>query len=224
MKHSFSSIANSSNLDRFDYDKSCLTELYNLRDFKTGFVYNINDDSCIYLSSYIKEVTGYGAEEYVTMGLNTLKKIIHPEDFPNIICEMINFIRTERNKNINKVKGYSNSYAFRIKHANGHWQKVTIYNLKLIQIKYDIPDTLVGYIRHDNVSGEMQSDRMNLLSLREHEVLKMVSAGDTTKIIAKKLYISETTVITHRKNIVRKFKVRNTAELIKEAVKYKVIE
>jgi len=49
---------------------------------------------------------------------------------------------------------------------------------------------------------------------REHDVLELLEKGLCAKEIATRLYISETTVITHKKNLKRKFNVKNTAELI----------
>jgi len=56
-----------------------------------------------------------------------------------------------------------------------------------------------------------------VLTRREKEVLALVSDGLTNGEIAEKLFISITTVISHRKNILEKFKVNNTAGLIKKA-------
>lgn len=56
-----------------------------------------------------------------------------------------------------------------------------------------------------------------LLTRREKEVLELVGEGLTNGEIAEKLFISITTVISHRKNILEKFGVNNTAVLIKKA-------
>ncbi len=55
------------------------------------------------------------------------------------------------------------------------------------------------------------------LTRREKEVLKWVAEGLTTDQIAEKLYISPLTVETHRRNLMHKFGVKNTAALIKTA-------
>ena len=62
------------------------------------------------------------------------------------------------------------------------------------------------------------------ITKRELEVLQLLSNGDSSKIIADKLYISETTAITHRKNLIQKLRVKNTAHLIKIAVLARIIE
>lgn len=53
-----------------------------------------------------------------------------------------------------------------------------------------------------------------LISNREKEILKLIVAGHNNKEIADKLFISENTVSTHRRNIMRKLKVKNTPQLI----------
>ena len=64
----------------------------------------------------------------------------------------------------------------------------------------------------------------NLLSKKETEVLELISKGHTTKNIAEMLYVSSRTIETHRANILKKLNVKNTAELIKKAVKLKLIQ
>jgi len=53
---------------------------------------------------------------------------------------------------------------------------------------------------------------------REKEVLELISKGYTNREIVKKLFISEETVISHRKYLLSKFKVHNSAELIRAAI------
>jgi len=61
------------------------------------------------------------------------------------------------------------------------------------------------------------------LSLRELEVLQVVSDGYTTKEIANKLFISVKTVETHRSNLLLKMGVSNVAKLIKVATKLNLV-
>jgi DNA-binding NarL/FixJ family response regulator len=51
-------------------------------------------------------------------------------------------------------------------------------------------------------------------SRREKEVLQLLAAGYSSKEISRKLFITEKTVETHRKNLVQKADVKNTVELI----------
>jgi DNA-binding NarL/FixJ family response regulator len=54
------------------------------------------------------------------------------------------------------------------------------------------------------------------LSLRETEILQLLKEGHANRAIAQKLFISELTVKTHRKNIMQKMDCRNLAELIRK--------
>lgn len=62
-----------------------------------------------------------------------------------------------------------------------------------------------------------------VLTRRELEVLELIAEGMTNNEIAQKLFISVTTVDTHRKNLLAKFDARNIASLIKMAVNMQLI-
>jgi DNA-binding NarL/FixJ family response regulator len=62
-----------------------------------------------------------------------------------------------------------------------------------------------------------------VITRREKEVLAQIAEGLTNGEIAEKLFISMSTVDTHRKNLLAKFQVKNTASLIKTAVQMQLI-
>ena len=64
----------------------------------------------------------------------------------------------------------------------------------------------------------MPSDNLPALTKREKEILQLISEGLTNNQIAEKLFISPLTVDSHRKNLLTKLNVNNTASLIKLAV------
>ncbi len=51
------------------------------------------------------------------------------------------------------------------------------------------------------------------LSTREKEILSLILSGNSSKDIAKELYISKHTVDTHRRNVLKKLNLHSTAEL-----------
>lgn len=67
------------------------------------------------------------------------------------------------------------------------------------------------------------NDEKPILTRREKEILKLISEGLTSAEIGKKIFISTTTVDTHRKHILEKLKVNNTAILIKTATQMGII-
>ncbi len=66
-------------------------------------------------------------------------------------------------------------------------------------------------------------DEPQALTEREIEVLRLIVRELTSKQIAKQLFISERTVETHRKNLMRKLKCSGTVGLIKYALNRNLI-
>jgi len=66
-------------------------------------------------------------------------------------------------------------------------------------------------------------NNMPVITRREKEVLELIADGMTNNEIAKQLFISSTTVDTHRKNLLAKFEAKNIASLIKVAVQMHMI-
>jgi DNA-binding NarL/FixJ family response regulator len=62
-----------------------------------------------------------------------------------------------------------------------------------------------------------------LLTRREVEVLKLIAEGLTNHEIAEKLFVSDSTVDSHRKNLLSKLQAKNTASLVRVALEKKII-
>ncbi|MBL7753415.1 MAG: response regulator transcription factor [Chitinophagaceae bacterium] len=58
-----------------------------------------------------------------------------------------------------------------------------------------------------------------ILTRREKEILSCIAQGFTNKELADQLFVSQHTIDSHRKNLLMKFKVQNTAALIAQAAK-----
>ena len=58
-----------------------------------------------------------------------------------------------------------------------------------------------------------------VLSERENEIITLIAEGQTNEQIAEFLFLSKHTVNTHRKNIMAKLGVKNTAGIVMYAVK-----
>ena len=59
----------------------------------------------------------------------------------------------------------------------------------------------------------------NKVSIRETEILQMISEGYTVKEIASELYLSEHTIISHKKNLTHKLKAKNCVDMIVKAIR-----
>jgi DNA-binding NarL/FixJ family response regulator len=66
-------------------------------------------------------------------------------------------------------------------------------------------------------------DELPALTPREKEVLELIAEGYTNPQIAEKIFLSSFTVDSHRKNLLAKLNVKNTASLIRLAVEKKLI-
>lgn len=69
-----------------------------------------------------------------------------------------------------------------------------------------------------NLHSEDSFVKLHNLTKREVEVIKLLKEGMTSQVIADNLFLSVFTVDTHRKNILFKLNLKNTADLIKYAM------
>jgi two-component system response regulator NreC len=73
--------------------------------------------------------------------------------------------------------------------------------------------------------GDHNADRQaNGLSPREHEVLQLIAEGYTNKQIADILTLSIKTIQAHRANIMAKLDLHDRSDLVKYAIRKKIIE
>ncbi|RXK62105.1 response regulator transcription factor [Lacibacter luteus] len=80
------------------------------------------------------------------------------------------------------------------------------------------------YLSFDAIKTMKSKSEANLiLTRREKEVLELIAEGMINSEIATKLFVSVTTVDTHRKNLLAKLNARNVAELIKLAFYHQLI-
>ncbi|MEP3211135.1 MAG: helix-turn-helix transcriptional regulator [Maribacter sp.] len=81
-----------------------------------------------------------------------------------------------------------------------------------------------GKERIEHFLGDLSSnlwfkEQPKPISKREKQVLHLIADGYSSKEIADTLFISNHTAISHRKHLIEKFQVKNTAQLIKRASK-----
>lgn len=67
-------------------------------------------------------------------------------------------------------------------------------------------------------------EEQEVLSPREIEIIQQIANGCTDREIGALLEISDKTASTHRKNILRKLKIKNTALLIRYALEQKLVK
>lgn len=89
----------------------------------------------------------------------------------------------------------------------------------------DVKERMMQTLLTGQVKNEGSQDGVLISSLtkREVQVLKLVAQQYSTKEIGDELHISESTVETHRKNLMKKVKVKNSVGLAIFALKNEVI-
>lgn len=88
--------------------------------------------------------------------------------------------------------------------------------------------TLLDIIKKESIDIEkISTDNLTcapvVLSERELEIISLIADGYTNQQVAEKLFLSAHTVNTHRKNIMSKLGVNNTAGIVMYAVKANLV-
>lgn len=114
--------------------------------------------------------------------------------------------------------------------ANGYMLK----NCGQEEIFNAITDVMQGRTHYDqriidmllksNEKAKPKTNYLPSLSRREKEILRLIIKEFTTNEIAQKLFISAGTVESHRRNMISKLGVRNTAGLVSSAYEYGLLD
>jgi DNA-binding NarL/FixJ family response regulator len=83
---------------------------------------------------------------------------------------------------------------------------------------YISPEIANNLFRHLNDNNVRAADNEHHLTKRELEIIRLIADGLTNNEIAARLFLSNVTVNTHRKNMLAKLQLKNTASLVKYAV------
>lgn len=115
------------------------------------------------------------------------------------------------------------------KGANGYLLK----NMERSELLTAIETVLVGKVFLSKAANEKLLEQFHtlndavaqapILTRREKEILLLLQEGFTGPQIADKLFLSQYTVETHRKNLMQKLNANNTQLLLKTARSYKLI-
>lgn len=189
-------------------------------------VFDIKKNKFLFCNDSFRNVLGYNADEIIRGGWEFWYKKINPNE-ARIIKHSINLLiqkpHSEKHPDVL-------SFTYHIKDIFSNWYFVS-HELSVFQFKknlfvlnylYDISqieriEYFFGKKQHP-ILGKNGKDVT--ISKREKEVLLLISEGFSSKQIADELYISNHTAIKHRKNLIEKFKVKNTAQLIREASRF----
>jgi DNA-binding CsgD family transcriptional regulator len=179
----------------------------------------------VYLNKFAIEVTGYSKEEAEQLGHEYFRRVLHPDDF-EVIDQSIKFLGSIHNDNIyggicrSRPKG--KEYLWQIGRTRVFKRNPDGTPLQFLNAAVVLNDefhTLNQMIELLKENKRLVHENIVLkLTCRERDVLKLLAKGDCAKKISLKLNISESTVITHRKNMLKKLHLHSTASLVNFAV------
>ncbi len=135
-------------------------------------------------------------------GIDAARKI--KTNYPTVSILMIS-----QYENIEMIKNLKNIG------INGYLAK-NFEVIELVQAIENIKNGLEFFPSLTNENTNLKKNKLNLTP-REIEVLQLVANAKKTKEIAQELFLSEFTVETHRKNLMRKLEVNSTLTLVNVA-------
>lgn len=148
-------------------------------------------------------------------GLKTTKMIREKYPETKVIC-----ISSHHEKiYVEKMYEYG-AMAYLSKNLNLDELKIAIQKAKNNE-KYFSSEVLQLLFDKSNQKRTSGNSQHYNLTSREKEVLELIGDEYTTPEIAEKLCISQHTVISHRKNLLQKLGVKNTAGLVRFALSLK---
>ena len=213
------------------------TEIFNQSDSLIGYNYSNTEKRFTDVSNSFRKLLGYNKKNMLNDCVFS-HKIIHPHD-KSIFVDYFNIqdIPDDTGNQIEyqKIKRLK----CRARHMRGYWKYLVFFSVNYWNETSDSFDK-IGLIADEHAKPEHQMLTKNIdylpldnitfkrkpfiydtndihISQRESEILELIGEGQIAKEIASQLNISPNTVITHRKNLISKFHVRNTAQLIKKA-------
>jgi DNA-binding NarL/FixJ family response regulator len=137
-------------------------------------------------------------------------------------CKIIVLSMVDDSSTISSLlNNYINAYV--IKHG-GKQELIEALNAIEQDIKYISPSLNQNHQKmDDNLSSRNVNPRIEKLTKRELEIIKLIALQMNSFQISEKLFLSFYTVKTHRKNILQKLELKNTAGLIEFANKHNLL-
>jgi DNA-binding CsgD family transcriptional regulator len=203
------------------------------------FIIDFYDMSISHISDSLYEMHGLNPGDIT---INDMLGTIHPDDIAFVI-KAEDFLTTFFINKVGREKlmRYKISYNYRVRLKNGSY---VLFNHQALMLTLDenggfgkslIINTRIDHLGHTpnykvsliGLQGEPSFMNLGIdadaevpvaFSKREIEIIRHIAEGMDSLEIAEELFIAESTVKKHRKNILEKSKCKNSAQLIKTCV------
>lgn len=187
------------------------------------FIFDVETLTPLWINKYFKDKMGYSNNELESITKEEFTSLFHPKSLPLFLDRIKNILKNG-NKELKTV--------YQLRSKNQEWIYLLTSSRIFRRDKDGSIKYLIGYasevssheLKHhlkEITSVKRKCDNLPLissLSRREFDIIRLISRGFTDKEIAAKLNISIHTTKTHRKRIIQKLEVKNTAALVKFAV------
>ncbi|WP_164675084.1 helix-turn-helix transcriptional regulator [Anditalea andensis] len=200
--------------------------------------FDYRDYSLAYFTDNIFDVSGLPVEYFKKYGLEATMSMFHEDDRDEMIQFHQSLLPIYDKLTIEEKKTFGCTYTYRWVHriTNEHiWQVSSlipyitdqegniIYDLQIVVRLNSVPNPAAfnweyHYIASNGtkrkVEKQFEQISFDVLSKREKQIVDLMVQGKTSLAMSEELGVSPNTVITHRKNILRKLKVKNVLDLM----------
>lgn len=212
----------------------------------TFSVLDMNKNVYLLKSAKFKRMLGYSnPEDIENDDMELFQRIIHPDDIGFVLETENDAFDFFKNLLPTEKKDYKLVYDFRVKNTSGIYMRFIhqFVVLELDQTGKSWLALIVTDMISERATNEKPQRRMiniktgklhlfnndnecnteKLLTLRETEVLNLISQGLDSKTISERLFISVNTVYNHRQNILIKTRAENTTQALLYAKRVGII-
>lgn len=219
---------------------SILSSFFHIGDFYS-LLFDLEHAEFRNVSKSVQEVLGFPPQEIT---LKFWMSLIHPDDLPYFVAFEKKVVGFMNGLSANQIKNYKVRYDIRLRHKAGNYvrilhQMIAVLAVGQKQISHSLcVHTDITYLKADGVpllsfigiNGEpsfvdvFKEERSvlpksNKLTAREKEIVDCLMIAMKTPEIADKLNLSQETVKTHRKNILKKLNLHSTIDLMAYMIK-----
>lgn len=218
----------------------------------TFFVIDYTNASYKFMTEGFDSVVGYNSMAFIEGGLNMVMDIFHAADFKiyneKVFAANLLFLKNAPQE---EHKKYTFSYTFRVRCLNGKYKcmmqrgcyitsketNLPLFSLGMVlDVTHLKTDTIMLHTieKVDLLNGVLNTATLDsnyfypheedaLFTGKEKNILRWIADGLSSKQLADKLFVSEHTITTHRKNMLRKTNTKNVAELIAFSIRNRII-
>lgn len=185
-------------------------------------IYLVERNRFFYCNEKLKEVLGDQCTSLLLEGWDFLYSLVDPKEVVLVKNQISNFFTLPYLQNILTLR-YHITACYDKNIFLQH--EIILHQLEkhFLAINYFLDVTenekienCIGAIS-ECIDSRSSMNTILTISPREKQVLRLIADGFSSKEIADMLFISNHTAVSHRKNLIEKFKVKNTAHLIKKA-------